>query len=105
MLSQAHRYRPDCTVAPGSILEERLGAHGISHAELARRCGLSAKLVGEIISGKAPVEPGTALQFERILGVDADIWLGIENDYQRYRQREARAQAPEAETLGTGECG
>ena len=43
--------------------------------------GRSAKLISEIIAGKAPVEPKTALEFERVLGVDAGIWLGIEADY------------------------
>lgn len=41
MLSQAHRYRPDYAVPPGWVLEERLEAEGIPHAEFARRCDLS----------------------------------------------------------------
>ena len=82
------QYRPDYSVAPGLVLEERLQAQGISHAEFARRCGRSPKLISEIISGKAPLEPRTALQFERVLGVDASIWLGIESSYQLYRARE-----------------
>lgn len=66
--------------------------HGISSAELARRCGRSAKLISEIVAGRAPVEPKTALQFEKVLGVAADIWLGIEKDYQLHRTRAAAAQ-------------
>ena len=58
-------------------------SRGLSQAELARRCGRSARLISEIIAGKAPVEPGTALQFERVLGLDAGIWLGIEARYQQ----------------------
>ena len=49
------------------------------------------KLISEIISRKAPIEPMTADQFERALGVDADIWLGIEKDYQLHQIREAEA--------------
>lgn len=70
-------YRPDYTVPLGWVLEERLEVQGISHAEFARRCGVSPKLIGEIIAGKAPLEPETALQFEKVLGVDASIWLGL----------------------------
>lgn len=88
MVKEANQYQPDYAVPPGAILAERLEAYGISHAEFARRCGRSAKLISEIISGKAPVEPKTALQFERVLGVDAGIWLGIETDYQLHRARE-----------------
>ena len=81
MTNATHEYRPDNAIPPGWVLAERLEAHNISHAEFARRCGRSAKLISEIIAGKAPVEPETALEFERVLGVDAGIWLGIEADY------------------------
>ena len=76
------KYQPDYAVSPGSVLAERLAAHGISQAELARRCGRSPKLISEIIAGKASIEPKTALQLERVLDVAAHIWLGIEADYR-----------------------
>jgi HTH-type transcriptional regulator / antitoxin HigA len=88
MATATNEYRPDYVVPPGWVLEERLAAHGISHAEFARRCGRSSKLISEIIAGKAALEPETALQFEKVLGVDASIWLGIETDYQLHQARE-----------------
>ena len=84
-------YQPDYAVPPGWILEERLEAHGISHAGFARRCGRSPKLISEIIAGTAPVAPETALQFEKVLGMDASVWLGIEADYQLHKARAAEA--------------
>ena len=90
-----NQYRPDYAVPPGWVLAERLSAQGISRAEFARRCDRSAKLISEIISGKAPIEPKTALQFEKVLGVDAGIWLGVEKDYQLYQIREAEAREAE----------
>ena len=93
------RYQPDYAVPPGWVLGERLDAMGISQAEFARRCGRSPKLVSEIIAGSSPVEPATALQFERVLGVDAAIWVGIEADYRlahaKQREREQMAEAAE----------
>ena len=91
MATEINRFSPDYAVPPGWILEERLEVEGISHAEFARRCGRSAKLISEIISGKAPLEPGTALQFEKVLGVDASIWLGIESEFRLHRAREVEA--------------
>ena len=73
-------YQPDYAVSPGTVLEEHLAAHGLSHAEFARRCDLSVKLISEIVAGKAPVDLSTALRLERVLGMSARIWLGIEAD-------------------------
>ena len=92
MATETNQFSPDYAVPPGWVLEERLEVEGISHAEFARRCGRSPKLISEIISGKAPLEPGTALQFEKVLGVDASIWLGIESEFRLHRAREAEAQ-------------
>lgn len=92
MTAAGNRYSPDYAVPPGWVIEEHLATHGISQAELARRCGRSPKLISEIIAGRGPIEPGTALQFEIVLGVDASVWLGIEADCQLFRAREAEAE-------------
>ena len=89
MIGPANAYQPDYAVAPGTILAERLEAHDMSFADFARRCGRSPKLISEIVAGKAPVEPETALQFEKVTGVAAHIWLGIEADYRLHRAQEA----------------
>ena len=88
-MAATNQYRPDYAVPPGWILEERLEVQGISQAEFARLCGCSPKLISEIVSGKAPLEPETARQFEKVLGVDANIWLGIEDNYKPHRPQEA----------------
>lgn len=49
------------------------------------------KLISEIISGKARIEPKTVLQFERVVGDDVEIWLGIEKVHQLHQVREAEA--------------
>ena len=92
-MTATYSYEPGYAVPPGWILEEHLEAQGLSHAVFARRCGCSPKLIGEIVAGKAPIEPGTALQFEKALGLDAHIWLGIESSYRLHEAREAEAAA------------
>jgi len=89
MATATYRHEPDYAVPPGWILEEHLEARGLSHAAFARRCGCSLKLIGEVVAGKAPIEPETALQFERVLGLDADIWLGIEASYRLHEAQTA----------------
>ncbi len=91
MASMSNQYQPDYAVPPGWVINERLAAQGISHAQAARRCGRSPKLISEIIAGKAPVEPKTALQLERVLGMDARILLGIEYHYRLHLARQAES--------------
>ena len=76
-----YKFEPDYAVHPGEILEETLEARGMKKTSFAERCGLSAKTVSQIISGKAPVTPETAIQFERVLGVSAAVWNNLNAFY------------------------
>ncbi len=86
-------YSPDHAAPPGDLISEYMEELGISARELARRCGRSGKLIAEIAAGKAPVEPETALQLERVLGVSAAIWTSMEAAYQLHRARQAETEA------------
>ena len=88
-------FEPDYTVAPGKILAEYMECRGLTQGELARRCGRSAKLISEILNDKAAIDPETALQFEKVLGLKANIWLRIEASHRLFLAREAEADAAE----------
>lgn len=60
----------------------------MSAREFSRRCGRSSKLIVEILAGKAPIEPETALQFERVLDMPADVWLNFEANYRLHLARQ-----------------
>ncbi len=75
MSKASHKWTPEYPIPPSLVLQEHLEARGYSQAEFARRFGRSPKLISEIIAGKAPLEAKTALQFEKVLGLDADIWI------------------------------
>ena len=92
-----YSYRPENAIPPGRLLATHLAAREMSQAECARRCGRSPKLISEIISGKAPIQPETALQLERVLGLRSSVWLGIENDYRLLLARQTEAEHAEAE--------
>jgi addiction module HigA family antidote len=90
MTTAEHRfgYTPDHASPPGDHIQEYVEMLEISGRELARRCGRSGKLIAEIIAGKAPVEPETAIQLERVLGISAATLLNMESSYQLHRARE-----------------
>ena len=83
MAGKTYPYKPDYIVPPGWILEEYLEVRGISPAEFAQLCGRSPELIAGIIAGEMPVDAATGAEFERVLGLAAQIWRGIE---ERYRQ-------------------
>lgn len=82
----------ESAIPPGELLATHLAAREMSQAECARRCGRSAKLISEIISGKASIQPETAIQLERVLGLRSSVWLGIESDYRLLLARRADAE-------------
>ena len=82
-----HNYAPDYAAAPGDILEEMLESRGISKGDLAERCCLSSKTISLITAGKAPVTSETAIQFERVLGMSANVWNNLEANYRLFRAK------------------
>jgi HTH-type transcriptional regulator/antitoxin HigA len=89
--------RPDFAVPPGETLQEMLDHFGLSQADLAERTGRPKKTVNEIVQGKAAITPETALQLEKVLGVEAAHWLGLEQTYRAALARQAERAALEQE--------
>jgi HTH-type transcriptional regulator / antitoxin HigA len=79
---------------PGDTLAETLSEKRISQPSLALRMGRPLKTINEIIKGKAAITPETAIQLDRVLGIEAAFWLEREKNY-----RLELAQLEEAEGL------
>ena len=88
------QFTPDYAGHPGQSIEEMLEYIGMSQRELAERSSRPLKTINEIIHGKASLTAETALQFERVLGVPARMWINYERNY-----REHLARAEERERL------
>jgi len=63
------------------LLEEFLKPLGISQSALAVRLGVSFPRLNEIIRGKRGVTTDTALRLARVVGMSADFWLGLQQDW------------------------
>ena len=90
-----NRFNPDYAAAPGAVLAEYLSVRDLSAGEFARLCDRPPELIQGILAGETPVDPDTAGQFARILGLAAHVWLGIEQDYRAHLAR--RKTPPERE--------
>ena len=67
---------------PGEMLfEEFVKPLDLTQAELARRLGVSYPRLNEIIKGRRSVTPDTALRLSRVLGMSADFWLSLQQDW------------------------
>jgi len=72
----------DLPIPPGEYLEEVIDGLGITKNELAGRLGRPASKLSAIFKGKKAITPDTALQLERVVGVPAHIWTGLESEYR-----------------------
>ena len=75
-------------IHPGEIIKDEIMARGLTQKELAQQMGVSYTVFNEILNGKRPVTTEYALLLEAALGTDANIWLGLQADYnmQRFKQ-------------------
>jgi antitoxin HigA-1 len=63
------------------LLEEFLKPLEMTQVELAQRLGVSYPRLNEIIKCRRMVTPDTALRLAQVLGMSADFWLGLQQDW------------------------
>lgn len=80
----------DLPIPPGETLAEEIEALGISRTQLAAALGQPAQAVNEIIQGERPITEETALGLERVLGIGAHVWSGLESAYRMTLARPRR---------------
>ena len=83
--------RPVKAVPPGEMLEEEfIKPLAISRAEVARRLGVPANRITQIIKGHRAITPETALRLEALFGWPAVYWLQNQAEYDLERERRVR---------------
>ena len=55
---------------------------GMTQKELAQRMGRPIQSINEVIRGKRALTAETALDLERVLGIEASLWVRLEGDYR-----------------------
>ena len=92
VVEREHEYRPDYVSPPGDTLSDILESRYMAQTDLAERAGRTPKLINEIIKGKAPITPETAIQLERVLSIPASFWNNRQRRYDEFmaHQQEAK---------------
>lgn len=85
----------DLTIPPGEFLAEELEARGMTQLDLARRMGRPPQLVSGIVQGHKAITAVTALELADVLGLSAQFWQRLEEDYRLALARAAKQDAIE----------
>ncbi len=72
----------DLLSPPGDTILETIEYIKMSQSELADRLGKTPSKVHDIIKGKEPITYNTALQLEKVLGIEAGFWMNREMNYR-----------------------
>ena len=72
----------DLAIPPGEYLEEVIGDLGMTKDELAKRMNRPAPKLSAIFKGDKAITPDTALKLEKVVGVPAHVWTGLEAEYR-----------------------
>ncbi|MFA6918187.1 MAG: HigA family addiction module antitoxin [Candidatus Gracilibacteria bacterium] len=99
-------YTSPIAIHPGETVKETLEVLGVSQSDLSLSTGLAEKTISEILNGKNPVTPETALKFERVLGISKLGLIGMQAQYDAdlSRIKEAKRLEEEAQHLDKFSC-
>ena len=78
-------------IHPGEMIKDEIVARGLTQKDLAKQMGVSYTVFNEILNGKRPVTTEYALLLEAALGTDANIWLGLQADYNMQKMKQDRS--------------
>lgn len=69
-------------IHPGEILhEEFMQPRGLSQNALARALNVPPRRINEIVQEKRGITADTALRLARFFGTSAELWAGLQADY------------------------
>lgn len=67
---------------PGEVLlEEFLKPANLTQVEAARRMDIPLNRLNEVVRGRRSVTADTALRLSRLLDTSAELWLGLQTDW------------------------
>ena len=70
-------------VHPGEVLQKDfLEPMGLSQSRVALAIGVHPRRINEIVLGKRGITADTALRLAKFFGTSAELWLGLQKDYE-----------------------
>jgi len=72
------------------LFEEFIRPLGITQSAFAVRLGISSPRLNDIIRAKRSVTTDTALRLAQVLGMPADFWLGLQQDWDLWHAERSK---------------
>lgn len=79
----ANNLMPSQPIHPGELIKDELEYRGISQKSLAAEIGVPASVLNAVLNGKRAITTEYALLLEAALGINADIWLKMQSEYNK----------------------
>ena len=87
-------------VHPGEILaEDFMAPAGLNANQLALSLRIPANRISAIVAGQRAITADTALRLARYFGTSAEIWMGLQADYDLQVERNRRGAEIERSVL------
>lgn len=83
----ANNHTPSQPIHPGEMIKDEIEYRGISQKDFAAEIGMPASVLNAVLNGKRAVTTEYALLFEAALGIDANIWIGMQVAYNMYKTK------------------
>lgn len=88
-MATRNKIRPFIPVHPGIILKEELRERKIKQKDFAAQIGMQATHFNALLHGDRNISPQLALRLEQALGIPAQNWLSLQENYNLDRIRTA----------------
>lgn len=76
--------REECPIHPGVQLRKLLEDIGMPQVRLAELLHMSRSQLNDILSCRRSLNMSTAMLLEAVFDIPAEVWIGMQNDYDAY---------------------
>ncbi len=80
-------YKAPVAIHPGETLNEILKSENMSQKQLASRTGLHHVTISNILAGKDPISPDTAIKLSMVFGLSEGFWNNLQKNYEETKAR------------------
>lgn len=72
---------PFVATHPGELIRDELKERDMTQKQLSEQTGIKTSVLSETINGKRSVSLNVAVALEKALGIPAEMWMNMQNQY------------------------